>query len=59
MEKALRAFSYDEHFVVPNEFEIIDFNGGLYSVATDINQQTDVETMDKEADEFSEKKWLC
>lgn len=48
-------YLYDEHLAVPDEFEIIDFEGGLYSVATDIDQQTDVEAMDKEVDAFLEK----
>ena len=45
-------YLYNEHLEVPDEFEIIDFDGGLYSVATDIDQQTDVEAMDKEVDAF-------
>ncbi len=48
-------YLYDESLNVPEEFEIIDFEGGLYSVATDIDQQTDVEAMDKEVDEFLQK----
>lgn len=48
-------YLYDERLDVPEEFEIIDFDGGLYSVVTDIDQQTDVEAMDKEVDEFLEK----
>ena len=48
-------YLYDERLEVPEEFEIIDFEGGLYTVATDIDQQTDVETMDREVDEFLEK----
>lgn len=37
---------------VRNEFEIIDFQGGLYAVATDIDQKTDKELMDTEIDKF-------
>lgn len=37
---------------VPGEFEIIDFEGGLYAVATDIDQKTDRELMDTEIDRF-------
>ena len=48
-------YLYDEYLDVPKEFDIIDFEGGLYSVATDIDQQTNVEAMDKEVDEFLEK----
>lgn len=48
-------YLYDESFVIPKEFDIIDFEGGLYSVATDIDQQTNVGAMDKDVDEFLEK----
>lgn len=48
-------YLYDEHLKVPREFEIIDFEGGLYSVVTGIDQQTDVEAMDREVDIFLEK----
>lgn len=48
-------YLYDEGLDVPEEFKIIDFEGGLYSVATDIDQQTNVEAMDKKVDEFLEK----
>ncbi len=37
---------------VRNEFEIIDFQGVLYAVATDIDQKTDKELMDTEIDKF-------
>ena len=37
---------------VPNEFEIVDFQGGLYAVATDIDQKTDKGLMDAEIDKF-------
>ena len=48
-------YLYDEKLNPPSEFDIVDFEGGLYSVATDIDQQTDVEAMDKQVDEFLEK----
>lgn len=48
-------YLYDKHLKVPREFEVIDFEGGLYSVVTDIDQQTDVEAMDREVDIFLEK----
>ena len=48
-------YRYDERMEVPEEFEVIDFEGGLYSVATDIDQQTDVAAMDREVDAFLEK----
>ena len=37
---------------VRNEFEIIDFQGGLYAVATDIDQKTDKKLMDIEIDKL-------
>lgn len=37
---------------VPEEFEIVDFSGGLYAVATDIDQQTDTDMMKFEVDVF-------
>ena len=37
---------------VPPEFEIIDFPGGLYAVATDIDQKTNMELMTAEMDKF-------
>ena len=45
-------YMYDESLDVPSEFEIIDFQGGLYAVATDIDQQTDNELMKAEVDKF-------
>lgn len=37
---------------VPSEFDIIDFKGGLYAVATDIDQKTDMDAMNEQIDEF-------
>ncbi len=45
-------YIYEDGMNVPNEFEIIDFPGGLYAVATDIDQKTDKELMDAEIDKF-------
>lgn len=45
-------YLYEEGMDVPKEFEIIDFEGGLYAVATDIDQKTDMEAMKKEVDFF-------
>ena len=45
-------YMYDEGMDVPEEFEIIDFKGGLYAVATDIDQKTDTEQMKIEVDLF-------
>lgn len=45
-------YLYDETLNVPVEYEIIDFKGGLYAVGTDIDQQTDVDAMKIQVDEF-------
>ena len=45
-------YMYEDGMNVPNEFEIIDFQGGLYAVATDIDQKTDKGFMDTEIDKF-------
>ena len=45
-------YMYEDGMNVPNEFEIIDFQGGLYAVATDIDQKTDKGLMDAEIDRF-------
>lgn len=51
-------YLYDESLEVPSEFEIIDFEGGLYSVATDIDQQTDMDAMKIEVDKFLDENGL-
>ena len=43
---------------VPQQFEIVDFQGGLYAVATDIDQKTDRELMDTEIDKFLSENGL-
>ena len=45
-------YMYEDGMNVPNEFEIIDFKGSLYAVATDIDQKTDKGLMDAEIDRF-------
>jgi AraC family transcriptional regulator len=45
-------YLYDESLAVPDGFEIIDFKGGLYAVATDIDGQTDLAAMDAAKDVF-------
>lgn len=45
-------YLYDTSMNVPEEFDIIDFSGGLYAVATDIDQQTDMDAMNAEVDAF-------
>ena len=43
---------YEDGMSVPDEFSIIHFQGGLYAVATDIDQQTDMEALNTEIDAF-------
>ena len=43
-------YMYEEGMEVPQEFDIIDFQGGLYAVATDIDQKTDTKLMKKGID---------
>ena len=45
-------YMLEDNMDVPAEFEIIDFPGGLYAIATDIDQKTDMELMKAEVDEF-------
>lgn len=45
-------YIYESGMNVPDGFEIIDFKGGLYAVATDIDQKTDEEAMRVEVDKF-------
>lgn len=45
-------YMYEDGMNVPGAFEIIDFQGGLYAVATDIDQKTDTELMDTEINKF-------
>ncbi len=45
-------YMYEDGMNVPGEFEVIDFKGGLYAVATGTDQQTDREKMNAEVDRF-------
>ena len=45
-------YLYENGMTVPDEFEIIDFAGGFYAMATGVDQQTDMEKMDAEVDRF-------
>lgn len=45
-------YLYEEGMHVPAAFEVIDFKGGLYAVATGIDQQTDRALMNAEVDAF-------
>lgn len=45
-------YLYEDGMDVPTEFEIIDFTGGLYAVATGVDQRTDMDKMDAEVMRF-------
>ena len=45
-------YLYEDGMSVPEEFAIINFKGGLYAVTTDIDQKTDMDTMNAEIDAF-------
>ncbi|MCL2512438.1 MAG: AraC family transcriptional regulator [Oscillospiraceae bacterium] len=45
-------YEYTDGMDVPEEYEIVDFKGGLYAVATDIDQKTDVKKMKKAVNKF-------
>lgn len=51
-------YMYEDGMNVPKEFEITDFRGGLYAVATDIDQKTDMELMNTEIDQFLSENGL-
>lgn len=45
-------YMLEDGMAVPPEFEIVDFQGGLYAVATDMDQKTDYRLMSEEIDQF-------
>lgn len=45
-------YMYEDKLNVPDEFDIIDFKGGLYAVVTGIDQKTDMDLMNAEVDKF-------
>ncbi|WP_455619216.1 hypothetical protein [Eisenbergiella sp.] len=45
-------FIYEDGMTVPERFRIVDFKGGLYAVTTDIDQQTNIDAMDRELHAF-------
>lgn len=51
-------YMYEDGMKVPEEFAIIDFQGGLYAAATDIDGKTDKIVMDREVDAFLEENGL-
>ncbi len=45
-------YLYEEGLSVPEGYDIIGFAGGLYAVATDIDQKTDVAALSAQVDAF-------
>ena len=51
-------YLYEPGMNVPKPLEVIDFQGGLYAVATDVDQQTDKQAMDAQVEAFLEANHL-
>ena len=51
-------YLYEEQTDIPDGFEIVEFQGGLYAVVTDIDQKTDVASMKAEVDQFLSENGL-
>ena len=51
-------FAYEEGMLLPEAAVLVDFPGGMYAVATDIDQQTDKEAMNAAVAEFLHKSGL-
>ncbi len=51
-------YLYDGRMEVPEEFDLVDFAGGLYAVATDIDQKTDMDALNREVDDFLKSNHL-
>lgn len=45
-------YAYEDGMTVPPQFPVVDFKGGLYAVATDIDQSTDRDALDAQVDDF-------
>ena len=52
-------FMHDDSMEVPAEFGVVDFEGGLYAVTTDIDGKTDVKAMDKALHRFLKDNGLA
>ena len=48
-------YMLDAGVTAPDGYDVLDFKGGLYAVATDIDQQTDMDALDAERDAFLDK----
>ena len=45
-------YLYEEGMTIQDSLSVIDFNGGLYAVTTDIDQRTDMDAMNTHIDAF-------
>lgn len=45
-------YFYEDGMEVPAGFDVIGFRGGLYAIATGIDQKTDMDAMNAEVDSF-------
>ncbi len=48
----------EEGMQAPEGYDVIDFKGGLYAVATDVDQKTDLEAMNAAVDVFLSENGL-
>ena len=51
-------FMYEDDMTLPEGAEVVDFPGGMYAVATGIDQQTDKKAMDEEVAHFLQENGL-
>ena len=51
-------YLYEDGMSIPSNLSVVDFPGGLYAVTTDIDQQTDMDAMNRELDAFLLKSGL-
>ena len=51
-------YLYEEGMTLPESAEVVDFPGGMYAVATGIDQQTDKKAMDADVAVFLEENGL-
>ena len=52
-------YIWQQGMILPEGLEVVDFPGGLYAVATDIDGQTDMQAITTQADAFLSTIGLC
>ena len=51
-------YLYEPGMDVPQDYRVIDFKGGLYAVATDVDQKTDMDALNAQVDQFLSENGL-